>query len=265
MRGYRFVSLGLALLWVPLACSGGTQRGPGNNVPDDPFADPAFVCNEWAEAACVEAVTGACVAESTEACVEAQSAFCLTLIPTEYDSATAEDCVAAVQEAYADARLTPAEISVVVDGQGACEFVEQTTASEGERCDEDSDCDGDLRCKIPSGQLTGTCIVAEIVGGGFSCTGENQICDSAFYCDGTNCIARPGADQACSPEVPCTEGLACEGLPGERSCVALGGVGTVCQFDAECESNICAPAGASNRCASEVILAPSAPLCENLR
>ncbi len=257
----------LLLAWVSVACSGGTQKGPGTMVPEDPFEDPAFTCGEWAKVACVERVTSSCLAESTEACVETQSAFCLSLIPADYDPSTAEACIAAVEKAYADARLTPAEVAVVLDGDGACEFIEQTAAMEGGRCDEDTDCNGSLRCKIPTGELTGVCIVADVVGGGLRCTESNQICDVGFYCNGMNCIARQNPGESCSPDVPCLEDLACEGLPGERVCISRGRLGATCTFDADCLSTICQKAAGANTglCANEIILSGTEPICENLR
>lgn len=260
-------ALGALLLATVAACSAGKKKGPGAGVPDDPLADPEVLCEEWGARACNDRVVSTCLAASTDDCVQSQKAFCLQIVPDEYTTETAEACLNVVRNAYEDATLTSTEFGIVVNGGGACSFIEESSSGEGGRCIDDDDCQGDLRCVIRPGDEEGVCLVPDVVGGGFSCSEPNQICDTGFYCDGTNCLARRGAGESCSDVVKCLEGFACEGAPGEEICLVRGQIGNVCVFNSECLSGICFKSSGSGDglCADEIILSGAAALCQNLR
>ena len=100
----RFTTLSLMLLLA--ACSADEK---------DSRTRESF-CQEWASAACSNAVVSACQSSSAEACRLTQQGFCLSLVPSTFSDAAADDCLAAVSAAYADATLAfPVEYHPAVE------------------------------------------------------------------------------------------------------------------------------------------------------
>ena len=260
------------LALVPfVACSSSKQDGPGKKKKEDPYSTPTKLCSAWAKAACNDDVVSACAAQSPDDCVNRQSQFCKNLLPTfEYSSEGAEDCLEAIEEAFADAKLSSEEQGVALGLAPPCDLFEAGTGADGDSCEDDTDCNKDdgLECVRRAGDSMGTCRVPEVVGGGFPCTEPHQICDEQFYCDGNNCIAKVAQEGApCSAQTPCAPSFKCEGADGMMTCRAKEGLGGACFDDTDCASGLCQrPAGSSTGvCASEIILSPTDSICENFR
>ena len=95
------IALFAVILTLPLGCK------VGEDTPPDPLAKREGFCKAWAENACQKDVVDFCNASSVEKCVSTQSDTCLGIIPENYSSNHAKDCLTAVKAAYKDAVLTP--------------------------------------------------------------------------------------------------------------------------------------------------------------
>ncbi len=254
----------VALAAATLSCSGNQKRSS-----TDPYATESAFCQSWAKAACNAKVVDACGAKDVAACVSRQSSYCLGLVPPYYDSKNAKVCVTAVKDAYADAKLTSEELKTVRDLQGDCGKLNAGPLGVGETCSADDQCNNvaDLACIKKGTDPQGTCQVPLLQQGGFACTEPNQACDVGFYCDGQNCLARPGDGQVCNKESkPCQEDYNCTGTTGDLHCSPKGDVSATCALDGDCKSGICAkPSQGAGSCVENVVLSPFDPFCPNLK
>ncbi len=252
----------LAILALAAGCSS-NKAGPPS-----PYATPDGFCTKWAQAACNKTVVADCGADSADVCVTAQQSFCLGLVQSGYAPKYGPDCVSAVKAAYADAKLTKTEYELVRRLGGVCATVLSGPGGQDASCSSNADCDtlSGLSCVIAPGGA-GSCQTPELVSGGNTCGQPQQVCDTGFYCNGSNCIADAAQGASCGADVPCADGLGCEGTAGSETCQSLGAVGSACASDAECASNICAIAsGASSGvCEDTVILSQIDPVCASLR
>jgi len=121
---------------------------------------------------------------TTDACVSAQAAYCSSLVPLNYDSAHAKECIGAVRSAYADGKLTSDELAIVRDLGAPCNMLAKGSKSVGDTCSDSTECDetSGQTCVIKAGDTSGTCQVANEVGGGQDCSGADAVCASGFYC-----------------------------------------------------------------------------------
>lgn len=237
------------------------------NIETTPPTGPAYpsessFCQAVAEAVCNENVVEACygssqasLADDTQSCRE-QYARQPNCNPAgfDYHSAGAEACIAAMKDAYADSKLTAADLTAVAD---ACLPVFSKGGPVGSLCDIDSDCDGalGLRCVIKPGQI-GSCQDPETIGPGLSCVGEAQRCEEGFYCGSdAACIQRPGPGQGCDDAKPCVEDALCI----DMMCTAKTPNGGACQQDGECLEGFCIKATGSpdGTCAAQLALSPT--------
>src|SRR4051794_21513300 len=67
-------------------------------------------CQQWATAACSDAVVSACQASDAEECRQTQSEFCRMLVPANITTTGRDGCIAAVALAYRDADLREDEL-----------------------------------------------------------------------------------------------------------------------------------------------------------
>jgi hypothetical protein len=213
-----------------------------------------------------------------DACQAKQSAFCSTLVSDgEYSSATAKDCLEAVETAYEDGKLTREERDTVRVLGGACNKIRSGPGGVGASCAGDADCnrDIDLDCIMKAGSVSGTCQAPVVVMGGFDCSAADAQCVEGFFCDGRNCIRGEAAGDSCGPDTPCADDLQCvplaDGEPADggvpdATCVPRRGVGGECATDADCASRICSPrAGAAGVCSAAIVLGPTDPVCIDLQ
>jgi hypothetical protein len=255
-------------------CSGGSEPGPSTGKGTSLATTVAF-CKAWAEAACNEEVVSICDegADGPDGCIASQEAWCRDLIPVGYDPKNAQACLDAVKAAYVDADLTSEELDIVLNLAEPCDQLIKGPTAEGGRCVTSTDCntlDG-LRCVIKSGQTEGTCQIPNEVGGGFGCSGAEQVCAEGFYCDGDNCLAQKDLGDSCAFDAECDPAHLCEidatADPPAGECVERKDTGDTCAADAECQSHLCAiPRGASSGvCVSRVRLSPDSAFCQDLR
>lgn len=261
----------LLLLSVLPACSD-TQTGPGAH--GDPLGTMEKFCAAFAKLACNAKVVTACAAADAEACQATQAAFCAGLVPgAGYTSEAAKACLSAVETAYADAVLTPAELAVVRGLAAPCDQLVAGEVEAGGSCTERWDCDTleGFDCVRAPGVTSGSCQIPEERGGGQSCGLPAQTCAVGFYCNGSYCIERAQAGASCSESVPCGEALLCSGggVDGGAggTCVVKATTGGACGSGAECASGLCAIAAGSSAgvCVDQAQLTPTEPLCNDLR
>lgn len=262
----RIYCIFLTLSSLVSGCTG-TKDGPRAA---DPLSTVEGFCSAWAKEACNAKVVDACAASSAAACEASQAAYCTGILPSPgYVSTNAGACLSAVRDAYADARLTAAELLTVKQAAAPCDALVKGPGGAAATCLRNTDCDtvAGLRCLTKGDQSM--CGKPEERTGGQSCSGPSQVCASGYYCDashGSYCLEAAGENESCSASVPCKPGFHCAGLPDQEQCQPQLGVGEPCQQDDECKGGICqASSAASAVCVDAVILRVGDPLCENLR
>jgi hypothetical protein len=243
------------------------------DTPPDPLATAAGFCDAWAESACQKDVLDACQADTKEDCLSSQSAFCRRLIPDNYSSEHASECLKAVQAAYEDADLTAEELAIVIKLGAPCDQLSKGTSSDGEACEKNDDCDtaGGFSCITKLGATAGVCAKPEEVGAGEACDGPAQVCAEGYFCTGEYCVVYKRTDGVCEADYQCKPADHCvidaTEDPATGTCQLRGKLSTACAKDDDCQSHYCVvPSGKTEGlCASLIRLSQSEPLCENLR
>jgi hypothetical protein len=243
------------------------------DTPPDPLAKASGFCDAWADNACQQEVLDACNAPSKEDCVSSQSDFCRGIIPENYSSAHASECLNAVKAAYADANLTADELQVVIKLGAPCDQLSKGTSTDGESCSKNDECDtaGGFSCIIKLGAAEGACAKPEEVGPGEACDGPAQVCGEGNFCTGEYCVVYKktgGAcegDYQCKPEDHCVLDTTADPVTG--TCEVRAKLSAACVKDDDCQSHYCVVASdeTEGKCASLIRLSLNEPLCENLR
>lgn len=250
----------ILLVCLAAGCSA-SKAGPGSN----PYGDVGSFCEQWGKAACNSKVVTNCSASSTDACVASQKAYCLTLVsPTGYSAKYAKQCITAVHDAYADAKITAQEYAVVTHLAAPCNQLEAGPGASGATCSSDADCntlDG-LHCIMLPGATSGTCYTPEVQQGGYPCTKPQQTCTTDFYCENGVCTHGQDVGAACSDTQPCVSSANCSTA---GTCTAKSATGASCAKDSDCTSDICAATSTGDVCADSIILSTAEPLCSHLR
>jgi hypothetical protein len=252
-----FVFLSSAAFFAVSACSSSDEDEP--NTPEN-------FCARWASAACSPEVVSACQAAGEDDCQQSQMAFCLGQLPaTGFSGARADQCIDAVEAAYADADITSGEIHTVLRFAAPCDQLVRGLRAEGEACDSRSDCDAPsgFDCVFKGDAAEGTCQLPETIGAGRDCSAPNAVCEPGFYCNGENCIAGESVGDACTYHAQCGP----EGYCGLTSvCQGRATVGEPCGFDEQCDSGVCYRFSATEQvCTDRLRLSRSEPICEDLR
>jgi hypothetical protein len=260
---------------VSFACLLSVAGCSGDDEERSPLASVEGFCSRWADLACSDRVLDAC--ESTrDRCVDRQGAFCRSIVPAgKYSRDGARACLDAVERAYVDAALNADEYDVVRQLGGACEGILSGTGGPGDVCAADDDChrESGLRCILRPDEV-GTCQEPEVVGGGFACSRDNQLCTEGFYCNGQNCIALPTEGAACSSSIPCAVEYKCVDPDGEpptdetedATCEArLENGAEGCEENNDCVGGFCIIGSAANICSGRIQLTPGGPICQDLR
>jgi hypothetical protein len=259
------LALCLLALTLPTGC------GTDEETPPDPLRNAGGFCKSWAQSACQQKVVDNCNAPSMDDCIDKQEDFCLGVIPENYSSKHAKECLSAVKAAYTDAVLSLDEIDVVIRLGAPCDRLSSGTSDQGDSCEKNDDCDtaAGLVCVIKAGQASGSCEEPVEVGGGEACDQPEQVCSGSFYCDGENCLAYKKTDADCEADYQCKPSDHCvtETDAPTGSCVARLASSETCTADADCQSRYCAieSGGTEGLCANSIILSLHEPLCENLR
>jgi hypothetical protein len=260
--------LALLAFSLPIGCN------VEEDAPPDPLAKAAGFCDAWAKNACQTKVLEACNTPDVADCESSQSAFCLEIVPENYQSSKyASECLNAVKAAYKDADLTAAEIAVVIKLGAPCDKLSKGSSSDGEACEKNDDCNtaGGFSCIIKLGEAAGTCGKPEEVGPAEACDGPTQVCGEGNYCNGENCVVYKktggpcAGDYQCKPEDHCVIDDTVD--PPTGACEVRAELSADCESDDDCQSRFCMVASGETvgKCASTIRLSISEPLCDNLR
>ena len=245
------------------AGSSSGSAGTGGREPSRP-APAADFCEDWARAACTDAVVSACQASDETECQATQLEFCRGLVPTELASSGREACIHAVGLAYRDADLRGDELALVLRFEGACARLIVGESAKGDECESSSSCDvaRGYSCVRKADTGVGTCQVAVTVEPGRDCREPEASCEEGFFCDGRYCVETLAVDEACVIHEQCGD----EGFCDESGkCVQRRAVNDTCQEDLECATGICSELGDEKLCTDRVVLSRADPLCANLR
>jgi hypothetical protein len=237
--------------------------GTGGREPTRP-APVADFCEDWARAACTDAVVSACQASDEIECQDTQVEFCRGLVPNEIASSGRDACIKAVGLAYRDADLRGDELALVLRFQGACARLIVGESAEGEDCESSSNCDiaRGYSCVRKADTGAGTCQIAKTVEPGRDCRAPDAACEDGFFCDGRYCVEMLPAEEACVIHEQCGSQAFCD---ESGKCVQRRAVNDSCQEDLECASGICSELGDEKLCADRVLLSRADPVCANLR
>jgi hypothetical protein len=226
----------------------------------DPLAKASGFCEAWAEKACNPDVVDNCSEQADEeACLESQKDFCLSIVPaSDYRKDGVSECLAAVQAAYDDVKITAEEAQIVLMAGPPCHRVRGEGEPSCKNDDECEDFDG-ASCEKLDGASVGTCVVD----GGRSCSGDGLDCADGFYCNEKNCVARLGEGEECASDEQCTPELRCTFATEDaevETCAPRKAVDEECKAHSDCASRFCA----SSRCATRAILSDKEDICEDL-
>lgn len=224
----------------------------------------AEFCEQWARAACSDAVLSACQASDARECRQSQEGFCHDLVPGDIARSGRDACITAVAEAYRDADLNADELRVVLRFGGACARAVVGGRARGEPCSQTSECDaarGQACIRKPDAEM-GTCQVPEVVDPGRDCKAESNICTKGFFCDGRNCIETLAAGEPCVVHEQCGQDGFCT---SDGTCAERRAVNDACEDDSECAQGVCTELDAERVCTDRVLLSRADPLCATLR
>ena len=252
-----FQRIGLGLLMaLSFSCNGDDDKEEAPRTRDD-------FCREWAEAACSTETVSACQAPDAASCQDAQKDACRELVPTSFSDAMGQACIDAVKKAYADADLTASELKVVLGLADPCNRLIKGDKDKGEDCDANTECDGPAGyvCIRHADASTGTCQIAEAVGGGKDCSAKQKVCETGFYCDGENCLESKDAGDDCTIQEQCGTAAFCN---ASGKCETKHKVSTACTSDRECSDGVCYEFEGKKSCTDRVRLGRGEPLCEDL-
>jgi hypothetical protein len=260
----------LFVLGIVTGCSDAT--GPKNDA-DSAVRTEASFCNAWAKAACNEEVLTACVSKDRETCIADQQSHCEDLVPSGYAPGQAEDCIAAVKKAYADAVLSVEELDVVANLGGDCGHLVAGAHAKGTACAKSTDCDTvhNYTCVIKAGDMTGTCQIPTIVGAGEPCDAPAEVCDTGLYCKGStdegfNCATRRKEDESCSSNNECNLADLCVGATDtdKGTCSAKAKKSEPCTTSDDCATGICLTTLQTPVCVDNIVLTAGSPYCVDL-
>jgi len=261
----------LALVLLAFTLAVGCQGE--EDAPPDPLAKPAGFCDAWAESACQDKVLDACQAADQADCLSTQSDFCRDILPKNYSSEHASECLKAVKSAYEDADLKAEELAIVIKLGAPCDQLSKGSRTDGETCEKNDDCDtaGGFSCIAKLGAAAGVCAKPEEVGAGEACDGPAQVCAKGYFCTGENGVVykKTGAacegDYQCKPTDHCVLDTTADPVAG--TCELRGQVSAACAQDDDCQSHYCVVASGETEglCTSLIRLSQHEPLCKNLR
>lgn len=224
----------------------------------------AEFCEQWARAACSDAVVSACQASDAAECRQTQQEFCHSLAPDEVAGPARDTCISAVTAAYRDADLQGEELALVLRFEGACARAVVGGGRAGDDCEVSSDCDvaHGYACVRKADSAPGTCQVPDVVDPGRNCEDDSKVCSDGFFCDGRNCVETLAEGEPCALHEQCGE----EGFCADTGeCEARRAVNDRCERDIECARGICSELDGERVCTDRVVLSRADPLCANLR
>ncbi len=252
-----------------LLAAGCTKSDKVDSTPQQ-YAFPGVgdYCTGLAKAKCSTGVVGLCGVQQ-DTCVAALQANNDCNVPTtgNYRPTAGEACINATKTAYDDGSLTPDEVASM---QKACAVVFGGDGESGATCSSLLDCnlDGNYECIIKGSPPAGKCGKPETVKAGFDCGGDNQVCETGFYCDaskGNICRNRGAVGTVCDSFSLCLEDLACVSnmcsaklAPGDP-CTA--GSTDQCGSNSMCWTSGMSDAGFTYSCLTKVTFSAFDPFC----
>jgi len=258
------IALLLLGLCLPTACT--------EEEPPDPLAKSGAFCDAWADKACQADVVKYCNAKSVDSCRSTQGDFCRGIVPENYTSAHAKECLDAVDAAYRDAELSPDELQVVLRLAAPCDRLSKGTRTSGQSCSSADECntaDG-FACIKKQGASDGVCAEPEVSAAGDECSAPNQVCKDGYYCNGDNCVTLKKTGASCEGDYQCRLTDYCQKDSADAdtgTCELRAELDESCSRDADCQSGYCViESGVTEGvCASTIRLSRTEPLCESLR
>ncbi len=259
---FSVICLGLAVALG--ACSAKDQ-------PADPYATVAGFCEGWAKVACNSTVVKNCAGvdtqtdELTQGCIASQATFCEGLIPTAgYSSEQASVCLAAVRSAYADGKLSAADIAIVRHRGEPCNHLIKGPQDKDGDCTTDDDCDTLKNYVCVLKGSAGSCEIPTVVDNGDSCKALDAACKDGHYCDtGSHCVQSSDVGDACTDTYECLSGLDCDA--DTQKCAERVDPAK-CMADGDCVSGVCdiASGASTGKCVSQITLTQTDSLCGDL-
>jgi hypothetical protein len=221
-------------------------------------------CQQWATAACSDAVVSACQASDAAECRQSQADFCHMLSPSDISSSARDACISAVGAAYRDADLRGDELALVLRFGGACARLVVGSSKAGDTCSESSQCElaRGYTCVKKADSNDGTCQIPQVTEAGRDCQAAQKTCTDGFFCDGHNCIETLKSSETCDIQEQCGEDAYCN---DKHECEARHKVNDSCQNDFECAHGICAEFAGQQVCTDRIVLSRADPVCANLR
>jgi len=233
-------------------------------------------CDARANAECNALVVTKCGVAAPADCVRTRTDRCTATAP-QGDALLApkvDACVKTVTDAYADAKLTSAEVAKV---RADCDAIWSGRGQIQDKCASDFDCDtgAGLTCILPVAQpgqtAEGRCLRAHKVLAGDACASAADVCESGTYCDAQSatCAMKKTEGQSCNPyTAPCVDGFECPGGgPFGSGCRAKKAAGESCGTDTECADGMCVKAArqAQGTCAKELALSTLDAVCATFK
>jgi hypothetical protein len=245
----------------------GASQGSGSGSPRNESARTRTAdefCQQWARAACSEAVVSACQASNAEECRQTQAGYCRNLVPEQIASTGSDNCIAAVGAAYRDADLRGDELALVLRFSGACARTVVGPNKEADDCSVNTDCDVSrgYSCVRKADAEAGTCQAAQVVEPGRDCRDAEKTCQDGFFCDGRNCIETLATGESCAINEQCGQNGFCD---ASGACAERRAVNDSCENDVECARGICSALTDEKVCTDRIVLSRADPVCENLR
>lgn len=257
------------MVWLAASAGAFLHPGcvsPGDDGPSYKYPDKSSYCDGRARAECNDEVVAACAASDADKCIADRNAACVAAIPTNstYQPAAADACIAAVSQAFADAKLKIDEMKAYND---ACLVVFDGMSGAGQSCGTDSDCQVStgLRCLLAPASTSGTCQIPVPVAGGEKCDAPAAKCMDGFHCGASmHCDADGAGGDTCSATAPCGTGLSCSGA---MQCMPKKSDGATCTQDTDCMNQLCdkGSSPASGVCTSQIIFSTMEAFCVGIR
>ena len=221
-------------------------------------------CSDWARAACSSEAVSRCQARDVNACRATQRRACLERVPANFADEMGDECLEAVDKAYADGDLQGEELATVYALAGACSSIVVGPGRVDDPCSTDRDCDSlrGLVCARKSTQDQGTCQDPQRVAPGRDCESLRKVCSEGFYCDGSHCIEAKRSGESCGFHAECDPDAFCN---PDGVCEAGRKVSEACNEDVECSSGVCLEFEDTKSCTDRIVLSRSDPACDDLR
>ncbi|GAC1394429.1 MAG: hypothetical protein NVSMB47_03390 [Polyangiales bacterium] len=235
------------------------------SAPPKPTTVEAY-CQARAEAECTEVVRARCKSKSVASCVAGRIVACKDAVPQgdTFVAANVDGCLAAVKEAYADAKLSKAELTAIADACGPKLFSGPGVAR--------APCTSDFDCATVSGLVcvhaldgSGKCLAPHRVQPAQTCANEDDVCTAGFFCEGKakTCQPKAALGEQCFSAIPCADGMYCIASPFGGGCRAKAGAGEGCKLDDDCATGLCdkLSGGSAGNCTDALDLNPLGATC----